>query len=1240
MLAAWRVWGLVHAPQQAATAAAVEAASQRDRLLSSAIAAARRTAGVALNRAGTAAPASIPPLSDLLSGQNVEQSLLVLAGDSLLAAAGPHRLPPALGERPFTLVLTPFVRVLVVRETRGARSAQVGLLLDHVAGVPVAGPSLAHSVSARPDLSWQWLVSDSTLGYEVASSAVTAVRAMMQPIVAPPTAALAGATVRVTWLVGGGIFLLCVVMLFASRDPATRAGTLLLALWSIVRIGLVPAALGAAAMWSLLAACGLLLLGIILWRRPRPRSPIGLVAAVLLLATAPPLVLRAAEAIVPLAEVDSFFIWFGWQSVLALAAAAMLTVATAPLRTSDDHHASSRWGLIAAGSALALGVLGIVAWTPSPDWVGWETPLLPGVWASWYRPLWLLPLAAFLPRTTPRARLLAIAVTGGTLAALATWSTSLDRRIALATEDLNRLAAGRDSVSIAALDHFAVAAKEAHATRLNRLYAAWRGSELARARVPVHLALWSRSGEARESVALDSLNLSWDDLRPLVQGGDTLPRRSGLARDVGHHEVLVLPLAPDTIATVTIGPRSRVVAPSRFGRVVGWRNPTEPSYSLAVRDDNRDSAGVGFRRAGRFLRAERRVAAGSAPRLVVATIEMASQRPFAVRAALVVLLDAMLFVLLWIGLQRVLGQDPALATSFWRQSYRRTLAFTLTGFFVVPASLFTLYSVLRLRSEATRERVAVVATTLKDVEVAGGFELAARVAPLRDSLAVIADSVDAELAIYRNGKLVTASASLLPELGLLPPVVDPTLRSLPGAEVTALASGLPSSNLRIGAAAVSPAPKGTLIAAALPGRDSELAREQLDLALLLLLTSLGGTLAAIAVAGFVARALGKPIGVLQRTALAIGRGEAPPVVGDVPAEFAPVFGAIRQMEIDLRSSETELEAGRTRTAAILATVATGVIGVDAAGDVIQANPRAEQLLGNAIAVSRPLAQQLPASWRELSDAVGRLLESPARAAESRELEVGERRLAVTLAPLDDGGVVVAITDITEASRAARIVAWGEMARQVAHEIKNPLTPMRLGLQHLRRIRADDDPEFPRLVDETAERLLEEIERLDRIARSFARYGEPPEESRLPLNAVAVRGVIAELTSLLELGGRGLGVRVEGGAESTFLARREELLQVFLNLVDNAREAGATEVTFRLEPGLLRVEDNGRGIPPDQLQRIFEPSFSTTTSGTGLGLAIVRRLVEGWGGSITAESWVGAGAAFIIRSGSTPRGTPA
>src|SRR5690606_2273002 len=142
----------------------------------------------------------------------------------------------------------------------------------------------------------------------------------------------------------------------------------------------------------------------------------------------------------------------------------------------------------------------------------------------------------------------------------------------------------------------------------------------------------------------------------------------------------------------------------------------------------------------------------------------------------------------------------------------------------------------------------------------------------------------------------------------------------------------------------------------------------------------------------------------------------------------------------------------------------------------------------------------------------------------------------------------------ETARAARIVAWGEMARQVAHEIKNPLTPMRLGLQHLQRLGADDDPDLAGKVSDTAERLLEEIDRLDRRARSFACYGSPPPQQVGPLQMVDSGAVAREIAQLFGLGSGPLAIEVigEGGPVA---CRREELIQVLLNLLDNARQAG-------------------------------------------------------------------------------------
>jgi two-component system, NtrC family, nitrogen regulation sensor histidine kinase NtrY len=212
----------------------------------------------------------------------------------------------------------------------------------------------------------------------------------------------------------------------------------------------------------------------------------------------------------------------------------------------------------------------------------------------------------------------------------------------------------------------------------------------------------------------------------------------------------------------------------------------------------------------------------------------------------------------------------------------------------------------------------------------------------------------------------------------------------------------------------------------------------------------------------------------------------------------------------------------------------------------------------------------------------------------------------------------------------RVLAWGEMARQVAHEIKNPLTPMRLGVQHLLRARADGRPDFDRILQQNVSRILAEIDRLDQIARAFSRYGTAPEE-RPPGEPTDVASVVRDVVDLERMGAdspRGGVVWSVVGVDEDHpplmaRARSEELREVLLNVLENARLANARRVDVRAsrEPGrvVIAVQDDGDGIPEDVMPRIFEPRFSTRTSGSGLGLAISRRLVDGWGGSINVTS---------------------
>ena len=230
----------------------------------------------------------------------------------------------------------------------------------------------------------------------------------------------------------------------------------------------------------------------------------------------------------------------------------------------------------------------------------------------------------------------------------------------------------------------------------------------------------------------------------------------------------------------------------------------------------------------------------------------------------------------------------------------------------------------------------------------------------------------------------------------------------------------------------------------------------------------------------------------------------------------------------------------------------------------------------------------------------------------------------------------------ELVRAERVLAWGEMARQVAHEIKNPLTPIRLGVQHLRRARQDGRGDFDAVLETTTGRILQEIDRLDEIARTFSRYGLAPLEDAPPV-AVDLAAVARDLVALERLGTSEVAWQSAIPAGALLVAAQERPLRdVLMNLLENARLAQARTIRLEVAPAedggaTVTVTDDGQGIDAALLPRIFEPHFSTRTSGSGLGLAVSRRLVERWGGTITAESEGGQGTTLTVRLAPAPRG---
>ena len=298
----------------------------------------------------------------------------------------------------------------------------------------------------------------------------------------------------------------------------------------------------------------------------------------------------------------------------------------------------------------------------------------------------------------------------------------------------------------------------------------------------------------------------------------------------------------------------------------------------------------------------------------------------------------------------------------------------------------------------------------------------------------------------------------------------------------------------------------------------------------------------------------------------------------------------------------------------------------------------------------------------LSVAVGRALAGPIGQLRRASAAVGAGRLRVRLpepAPGEFGQVFASFNRMVrrlrraraQELRTARVLAWGEMARQIAHEIKNPLTPIKLAVQHIRRAYRDRRPDFGDILDDSVTQILAEIDRLTEIARAFSRYGAPPEAIG-PLEQVDAAAVARDALTLYRKSDSRIdfSTAIEMGLPRV-RARSGELKEVLLNLLENARDAldGEGHVEIQLytldDRVALDVVDDGPGIPPELLRRIFEPHFSTRSTGTGLGLAIVRRIVESWGGTIDVESEPGRGTIMRVRMVAAdhgrdlPSGTP-
>ncbi len=427
--------------------------------------------------------------------------------------------------------------------------------------------------------------------------------------------------------------------------------------------------------------------------------------------------------------------------------------------------------------------------------------------------------------------------------------------------------------------------------------------------------------------------------------------------------------------------------------------------------------------------------------------------------------------------------------------------------------------------------------------------------------------------------------------------------------------------------------------------------------LILLLVLLLSLLAAIWVAFISIRNIVAPVKELVKGTQAVADGDYKqqlPVMsqddlGFLVVSFNQMTKRIARSSDETRAAGLEVENQRAYLETILANLTAGVISFDAAYHIRTANQAAYRILH--IPVSHFVGQTLPglaSKHHELAEilvAIQRLLEKADDIWEQRIVFLGpngRQELLCRGTPLflQDGsrmGAVVVFDDVTDLIQAQKNAAWGEVARRLAHEIKNPLTPIQLSaerLQHkLSKELQDGSAEFLQRGTRT---IVQQVEAMKRMVDDFSEYARPSKKQVEKINLI---DLIQEILALYQ---------PSGIIFNTSFASRHVIVeadpvsirQVLHNLIKNAQEACASpcRIEIKINKAVrnnadyaeLGIYDNGSGLMADQIETIFDPYVSTKTKGTGLGLAIVKKIIEEHGGVIWVDTSYNTGAGFIIQ----------
>ena len=406
-----------------------------------------------------------------------------------------------------------------------------------------------------------------------------------------------------------------------------------------------------------------------------------------------------------------------------------------------------------------------------------------------------------------------------------------------------------------------------------------------------------------------------------------------------------------------------------------------------------------------------------------------------------------------------------------------------------------------------------------------------------------------------------------------------------------------------------------------------------------------------------ANQLARPITGMARVAERVRAGDLGARVEERPAgdeigvlaqAFNRMTEQIEAQRGDLMEANRQIDARRRFIEAVLSGVSAGVIGIDGEGRITLPNRSAASRLGVApeSLVGRPLVEAVPELaplWDEVRRRPDKLAEDQVQIARDGRTRILLARLGVEIREDETTGYVLTFDDVTELLTAQRQAAWADVARRMAHEIKNPLTPIQLSAERLKRRYLKEIQTDPETFKACTDTIVRQVGDIGRMVDEFSSFARMP---RATIKPEALQPICEEAVFLQRQARGTTKVEIEAPAAPVILpCDARQLRQAITNLLKNAADAidgrpqlpdghlppGLIRLTLALEKGETRIEvtDNGKGLPVDGRERLTEPYVTTRTKGTGLGLAIVKKIAEDHGGRLVLGDNDGGGAKVAL-----------